>query len=130
MIHTANTTTAEHRVAAVQSRRLRRAREIIFTRELWGRLTYMENCPLGDRDGGVNPGTMRRYMVVTSTDGSGDGWTDFMDTMSEVEKLAQGLLNDEWGLVGVWDLDHVTIEPLLVGVQVQVTYPRSRTSHD
>ena len=130
MTHTANTTTAEHRVAAVASRRLQRAREIITTHDLWAKLTYMENCPLGDRDGGGDPDAMLRYMVVTSTDDGGDGWADFIGTMSEVEKLVHGLLSDEWGLVGVWDLDHVTIEPLLVRVQVRVTYPRSETSHD
>lgn len=113
-----------------QAARLQRARDIITARDLWGKLTYMEDCPIGDRDDDGDPDAMRRYMIITSTDGGEDGWIDLKETINEAEKLVRGLLNDEWGLVGVWDLDRVSCDPLSVRLTLRITYPRTGASHD
>lgn len=121
----ASTTSTERRAASVQSRRLQRARDIITGRDLWGPLEYMDDCSLGRRDDGGDQTAMKRYLVVTTTDGGEDGWVDMKDCIHEVEQLVRGLFQDEWGLVGVWDLDRVGEEPLAVGLSVRVSYPRT-----
>lgn len=113
----------------MHSSRLQRAREIIASHDLWGKLTYMDNCPTGHREGGGDLSAMKRYMIITSTDGGEDGWVDMKDTIGEVEELVRGLLTDEWGLIGVWDLDHVSEQPLTVELSVRVTYPRRDRHH-
>ena len=125
MTTTATTTSTERRAASAQYRRLQRAREIIGARDLWGKLTYMDDCPLGRRDDGGDPTAMKRYLIVTTTDGGEDGWIDLRDNLREVEQLLRGLFEDEWGLVGCWDLDRVGEEPLAVELNVRVTYPRT-----
>lgn len=122
-------TTSRKRAAAVQSRRLQHAREIIAAHDLWGKLTYMDNCPTGYREGGGDPSAMKRYMIITSTDGGEDGWVDMKDTIGEVEDLVRGLVTDEWGLAGVWDLDQVSEQPFAVELSVRVTYPRKDRHH-
>jgi hypothetical protein len=122
-------TSAAARAASTQSRRLQRAREIITAHDLWGKLTYMDDCPVGGRDGVGDPTVMTRYLIVTATDGGEDGWIDLKDNIREVEDLLRGLLTDEWGLLGTWDLDLVSCKPLLVRLDLHVTYPRSDASH-
>lgn len=117
--------TAREQLASVQSRRLQRARDIITDRDLWGPLHYMENCLLGRRDDGGDPAAMKRYLVLTTTDGGEDGWVDLKDTIGEVEEFVRGLVEDEWGLVGCWDLDRVSEKPLAVELSVRVSYPRT-----
>ncbi len=124
MKDSATTTSTERRSASVQSRRLQRAREIVTGGDLWGPLHYMDDCPLGRRDDGGDPTAMRRYLVVTATDGGEDGWIDMKDNIHGVEQFLRGLFEDEWGLVGVWDLDRVGEEPLAVELSVRVAYPR------
>jgi len=125
MRDSATTTSTERRSASVQSRRLQRAREIVTGGDLWGPLHYMDDCPLGRRDDGGDPTAMRRYLVVTTTDGGEDGWIDLKDNIREVEQFLRGLFEDEWGLVGCWDLDRVSEEPLAVELRVRVTYART-----
>lgn len=117
--------TARQRTASVQSRRLQRARKIITGRDLWGPLQYMDDCPLGRREDGGDPTAMKRYLIVTTTDGGEDRWIDMKDSIHEVEQSVRGLFQDEWGLVGVWDLDRVSDDPLVVELTVRVTYPRT-----
>jgi hypothetical protein len=105
--------------------RLSRARRTADEHDLWGPLTYMDSCPLGCREGGGDADAMRRYMVVTSTDGGEDGWVEFEETVPAVEDRVNRLLGEEWGLAGVWDLDGEgdDLAPLPVTIIVQIGRP-------
>ena len=105
---------------ARQERRLALARQIADRHYLWSSLAYMDDCPLGTEERDGNPHAMQRIMVVTSTDGDDDGWLDFEDDRSAVEGRVRGLVEDEWGLVGVWDLDREDLEPVKVTVTVSI----------
>ena len=112
-------TPAEHDPAR-QERRLALARRIADHQFLWEPLNYMDARPLGTIEGGGDPCAMRRFMIVTSTDGDEDGWLDFEDEVRAVEDRIKGLVHDEWGLTGVWDLDRDDLEPLKVTVMVSI----------
>ena len=105
--------------------RLSRARRIAEEHDLWGRLAYMDSCPLGCREGGGDLDAVRRYMVVTNTDGGEDGWVEFEETVPAVEDRVNRLLGEEWGLAGVWDLDGEgdDLAPLPVTIIVQIGRP-------
>lgn len=122
-------TTSGKRAAAVRSRRLQHARDIITGGDLWGALHYMDDCPLGRREEVGDPSAMARYLIVITTDGGDDGWVNMKDNVHEVEAFVRGLLKDEWGLVGVLDLDQVSQEPLAVELRVCVSYPRTGDSN-
>ena len=104
----------------VQERRLSQARRIADHQFLWKPLNYMDARPLGTIEGGGDPTAMRRFLIVTTTDGDEDGWGDFEDDIPAVEDRIKGLVHDEWGLTGVWDLDREDMEPLTVTVTVSI----------
>ena len=114
------TTTPSEHDPARQERRLALARRIADHHELWPSLAYMDDCPLGTEDDDGKPRAMRRFMVVTSTDGGDDGWLDFEDEVSPVEGRIGGLVRDEWSLTGVWDLNRDDLEPLKVTVSIDM----------
>jgi hypothetical protein len=110
--------------------RLERARQIATDRDLWGPLHYMDNCPIGNGEDGGDPDAVRRYMIVTSTEGGEDGWIEFKKTPAEVRELLEGLLTDEWGLVGVWDLGDMDGQPVQLSVVPRIDVLPSKEGHE